>query len=153
MADKILDRLAQQREATLETLDALTESQMDQAVDDEWTVRDVLTHLLNAEEDHCRVIAVAVRGDMDSLPRTFNLDTHNQERLAARGALTLEDLRAALVAQRERTTALYHRIDAEQLDMPVPHPALGETTVGKIFRIIGLHEKMHLKQITDVLGA
>ncbi|MCB9128377.1 MAG: DinB family protein [Ardenticatenales bacterium] len=151
MAHKILDKLDQQRRETWAVVESLSEEDLARPVDGNWTVRNVLTHLLNAEEDHCRVIAVAVRGEVDKLAAPFDLDGHNQARLEARGALSHAQLLEGLTAQRERTTKLFAEVGEAQLDHEVPHPALGETTVGKIFRIIGLHEKMHLKEIVDAL--
>ncbi|MDQ4078623.1 MAG: DinB family protein, partial [Chloroflexota bacterium] len=151
VAQRTLEKLAQQREQLLAVVRDLSEGELERPVDERWTVRDTLTHLLNAEEDHCRVIALAVRGDTDRLPPSIDLDGHNNERLAERGRLERNELLGALVAQRERTETLFQRLDQEQLEMPLRHPALGETTVGKVFRIIALHEKMHLKEIEAAL--
>lgn len=152
MAHQILEKLAKQREQMVALVEGMSDEQMEQPVDGSWRVRDVLAHLLNAEEDHCRVIAVALRGDADQLPRTIDLDGHNAARLQGRGRMTRDELLAAMATQRERTEALFQRVGEAQLDLDVRHPALGETTVGKIFRIIGLHEKMHLREIETALA-
>ncbi len=151
MAQGILEKLAKQREQLIAVVGALPEEAMERAVEGEWSIRDCLTHLANAEEDHCRVIAVAVRGDGARLPASLDLDEHNRQRLAQRGRLERDDILAAMAAQRERTEALFNRLSEEQLELAVRHPALGDMTVAKIFRIIGLHEKMHLKEIEAAL--
>lgn len=153
MADRIVDKLTQERAATLALLNTITDERWTHAVSEEWTVRDLLTHLLNAEEDHCKVIALAARGEGHRLPTEFDLDAHNSQRLSERGTLTRDELLAQLAAQRERTLALYHKMDSEQLESAVRHPALGETTIGKIFRIIGLHEKSHRREIEAALAS
>ncbi len=151
MAHKTLEKLAKEQDALFALVEPLTETQLDRQYGDGWTVRDILTHLWNAEEDHCRVIAVIARGDGDKIPAQFDLDHHNDDRLKARGHLTKADLLAGLRAQRERTEGLFDRMTEEQLEMSGRHPALGEMAVGKIFRIIGIHEKMHAQEIAEAL--
>jgi uncharacterized damage-inducible protein DinB len=151
VAHPILEKLSRERESLLATVAGLQGESLGRRVGDGWTVREVLTHLVNAEEDHCKVIALTVRGDTGRLPGTFSLDHHNAQRLQERGELSLEQILAALSDQRQRTRELFERLNEEQLEMPVRHPALGETTVSKIFRIIGLHERMHLKEIVTAL--
>lgn len=152
MGHPTLEKLTRDRERLVALVETLSEEELAKSVDDSWTVRDTLTHLANAEEDHCKVIAVAVRGDPERLPQQLDLNDHNARRLQERGVLGRGELLAAMAAQRERTEALFARVKDEHLELPVRHPALGETTVGKIFRIIGIHEKMHLKEIEEALA-
>jgi uncharacterized damage-inducible protein DinB len=151
VAHPILEKLSRERESLLSTIEGLEGDSLDRRVGHGWTVREVLTHLANAEEDHCKVIALTVRGDAARLPAEFSLDHHNAQRLSERGYLSLEQILSALSDQRQRTRELFERLNEEQLEMPVRHPALGETTVSKIFRVIGLHERMHLKEIVRAL--
>jgi uncharacterized damage-inducible protein DinB len=151
VAYPILEKLTRERESLLVTIKGLEGESLDRRVGEGWTVREVLTHLVNAEEDHCKVIALTVRGDAGRLPGEFSLDDHNAQRLSERGQLSLDQILDALSDQRKRTRDLFERLNEEQLEMPVHHPALGETKVSKIFRIIGLHERMHLKEIVTAL--
>jgi uncharacterized damage-inducible protein DinB len=148
----ILETLATKRERLRAVVDGLSEADLDRREGDGWSIREILTHLLNAEEDHCRVIAVVAKGQAHHLPADFALDEHNAQRLAERGHLTGPDLLSALAAQRARTEALFHRLRAEQLDWVAPHPALGDKTLGDIFRVIGLHETMHTREIEALVG-
>ena len=148
MTDRIITKLSQSRAGLFDVIESLTEPNLDRRDSEGWSIRQIVTHLLNAEEDHCRVIAVGARGDLSRLPEHFDLDAHNASRLEARGELSLPELLAALVAQRQRTEALYVSVrDAGQLDVTVPHPALGEQSLSAIFRVIALHEKAHTQEI------
>ena len=152
MAHKTLEKLARDRAALVARVQGLDDAALDAPHGEGWTIRETLTHLLNAEEDHARIIATVVRGDADKLPQELDLDRYNADRIEARGPLELDSLLQGLAAQRARTEALFNRLDPADLDIAFRHPALGDTTVGKLFRIIGLHEKMHLQDIESALA-
>lgn len=151
MTHPTLSKLARNRENLLALVSDLSEAGLDRRLPDGWTIRETLTHLVNAEEDHCRVAAVIAKGELDRLPKAIDLDAHNAERLLARGHLGRAELFAALAAQRERTLALFGRLSAEQLERSGPHPVLGEMTVGNIFRIIAVHDQLHTREIQAIL--
>ena len=153
MSHKTLDKLAKEQASLFALVEPLSEEQLDRQHGDGWTVREILTHLWNAEEDHCRVISVIARGDGDKIPTEFNLAHHNDQRLTERGHLSKADLLAGLQAQRVRTEGLFARMTDEQMEISGRHPALGEMSVGNIFRIIGIHEKSHIQEITEALKA
>jgi uncharacterized protein (TIGR03083 family) len=151
MSHPIAEKLKQEREKLLALLSDLTEEALDRRRGDAWSIREMLTHLCNAEDDHCQVIRVVAEGQSERLPTTFDLNEHNEQRLAERGHLTREQLLAALAEQRASTEALLESLGAAQLEVSANHPALGEITLGKIFRIIGLHERMHRQDIEAAL--
>ena len=148
---KILEKLAREQSALFELVEPLSEAELDVRYGDGWTVREILTHLWNAEEDHCRVIATIVKGDHDRLAGALNLENHNAARLQERGLLSKGEIFAGLAAQRGRTEGLFHKLTEEQLRLEGRHPALGQMTVDKIFRIIGIHMKMHAQEISEAL--
>lgn len=153
-AEAIRQKLDRARARLLDVLDRLDDAALDARGADGWSVREVVTHVINAEEDHCRVAAVIVRGELDRLPRELDLDAHNQARVAERGHLSLAELRRALADQRVRTEALLQRAAAaDRLDASGPHPVLGDTTVGNIFRVMALHDQMHTRDILALLDA
>ena len=153
MTHPTLTRLARSREKLLALISDLSDDALDQRLPDGWTIRAALTHLLNAEEDHCQISAVIASGEIDRLPPTIHIDAYNAERLAARGHLTRDELFAALAAQRERTIMLFNRLTEDQLARSGPHPALGEMTAGDILRVIAIHEQMHTRDIAAALDS
>lgn len=153
MPHSILTKMARNRAKLQEAISSLSEAALDQAAADGWTIRQMLTHLLNAEEDNTAVIGVFLRGDLDKLPTELDLNTHNQGRVNERGHLERADLFAALEAQRARTIELINGLTAEQLELSGPHPILGDSTVEQILRIIAIHDQLHLRDINAILSA
>jgi uncharacterized damage-inducible protein DinB len=151
MSHPTLDKLAKSREKLLAAVSALPEETLDLHSADGWTIRETLTHLVNSEEDHCRVIAAVVRGEAHRLPSNFDLNQHNAARLAERGHLTRAELFKALDTQRQRTVALFNSLGEDQMALVGTHPALGETTVSNVFRVLAMHEQMHTRDIQAVL--
>lgn len=148
---KILEKLAKEQSALVTVVESLSEADLDKQYGDGWTIREILTHLWNAEEDHCRVIATIVKGAHERLEGTLDLEAHNAARLQERGSLSKADILAGLATQRGRTEGLFHKMTEDQLALEGRHPALGQMSVEKIFRIIGIHMKMHTQEISEAL--
>jgi uncharacterized protein (TIGR03083 family) len=148
----LLDRLNKSRARLLAAIEPLTEDDLDRPAAGEWTVRQILLHLVASEEDHRRVIEVIVQGETERLPREFVLDAHNARRLAELGRLSREALLAALAGQRAQTVKLLTSLDEAALARRGPHPALGEMSAADLFRIIAVHEGRHLRDIEAALG-
>lgn len=153
MTHPTLDRMAKNRAKLLALVADLDDETLSQSHEDGWTIREVLTHLLNAEEDHCAVAEVIARGDLDRLPVGLELNAHNERRVAERGHLAREALLDALAAQRERTVALFEGMTPEQLDAEGPHPILGDISVNAIFRVIAMHDTLHVRDIKAIVAA
>ncbi len=151
MAQQILVKLAKSRETLLSVIAALNENLLERRSSDGWSIRQILIHLVNAEEDHRQVIEVSILGRMDLIPGEFSLDEHNQKRLAERGNLSYAAIRTGLDEQRHATETLLQSLSEEHLAINVPHPALGNKTVDEIFRVIALHERMHAQEIAALL--
>lgn len=151
MTHPTLSRLAKNREHLLELVGDLPDRALDLRLEDGWSIRQTLTHLVNAEEDHRQVIEVIVAGDLDRLPDQVQLHEHNAARLAERGHLAHDTLLAALHEQREQTIALFTSLSADQLEKNGPHPVVGEMSVGNIFRLIAMHEHTHARDIQAIL--
>ncbi|MBI5961447.1 MAG: DinB family protein [Chloroflexi bacterium] len=151
MAHPILDDLAQKREKLLAVIAALPDAELDRRSVEGWSIRETLTHLINAEEDHRSVIAAYARGRGDSVPTSLTLDEHNAKRLAERGPLTRDQILAGLDDQRRQTETLFEQLGEEQLAQRAHHPVIGDTTLRDIFRIIGVHDHIHRREIEKVL--
>jgi len=147
----ILTKLDASRAKLLASIAGLDEAALDaRPADDGWSIRQNLTHIAASEADHCRVIAVIAGGDLDRLPAAVDRDAHNAARLAELGPLTLPQILDALADQRARTEALFARLTAEQLEIVGPHPVLGEMAISAIFRMLAIHEQMHIREIAAI---
>jgi uncharacterized damage-inducible protein DinB len=153
MTDPILVKLAKSREKLLAVASKLTDDMLDRRASDGWSIRENLTHLVNAEEDHRNVIAAIARGEADRLPPSLELDDYNASQLAKRGRLSLTEILTALDEQRRQTEALFHTLNADQLAWRARHPVLGEMSISDIFRILGIHDQLHLREIEAILKA
>lgn len=152
MSHATLDRLSKSREKLLALVSDLSEDALDRRIGEGWTIREILTHLVNSEEDHCQVIAVVAQGEPHRLPSDFDLDRHNAGRLAERGRLSRAALLEALDQQRQRTIALFNGLSEEQRAIVGQHPALGEVAIGDVFRVMAMHEQRHTRDIQAVLA-
>ncbi len=152
MPHPTLVKLARSREKLLHVAAGLSESQLDRHSGDGWTIRQILTHLLNAEEDHVNVITVIANNEAHRLPAEVILDEYNARRLDERGHLTLAQLIEALTRQRRQTEALFDTLSEDQLARRGRHPVLGEMSAGDIFRILSIHEQQHTREIEATLA-
>jgi hypothetical protein len=151
MTAPILAKLAKSRETLQAAIATLTEAQLDSCPGDGWTIREMLTHLVNAEEDHVAVIRAITEGHTDRLPTEIDMNAHNERRVAERQGWTLPQIVRALADQRQNTVALFASLSAEKLALSGRHPVLGERTVDEIFRFIVLHERLHAQEIAAFL--
>lgn len=151
MGHPLLDEITPKREKLLALLATLSDGDLDRRAADGWSIRETLTHVINAEEDHRRIIAAFASGRGDSVPASITLDEHNAQRLAERGALTRDQILAGMEDQRRQTESLLGRLSDEQLAQAVHHPVLGDTTLRDIFRVIGLHDHLHRREIEKVI--
>jgi len=153
MTHAILSKLAKNRDSLLAAVADLSEEELDTRSADGWTIRQILTHLVNAEEDHRSVIQAIRRGEAHLVPRQISLDEYNARRLDERGTLARQQLLDALQEQRQETEHLFQELSENQLNLPGTHPVIGDTTVADIFRIIALHDRMHTQDIRALLRA
>jgi len=111
-----------------------------------WSIRDNLAHLADAERAHRRFVQAVLKGRSTRL-EGFDLDCWNEEHVARRADQTLEDIFDALRSERQETLAFIADLPQDTWDRIGDHPALGEVSVRQVIRVIGVHERMHLKEI------
>ena len=147
----LVDRLAAAREEILQTIEGLDEGALTwQPGDGRWSIRENLAHLASAEGSHRQVAQAIAAGQTVDAP-DFDLDTWNAARVAERRQQTIDEILEEMAAERQRTLSALQDLENEALDRQGLHPALDETTVLKIFRIIPIHERWHLKDIRQLL--
>jgi len=117
-----------------------------------WRVRDVLAHLVSAERGHQNLIANVAGGGPGS-PPDFDLNRYNNSRVAKLAGRSVPDLLADLQAVRADTISLVAGLSDEDLMRRGNHPALGnDTALADFIRIVFMHVRMHLRDITRVLA-
>lgn len=150
---KLNSRLAQSRQDLLASIAELTPDELAQrAVNNGWSVQDVVAHLASAERGHQQVIAALLAGQGTRQPG-FDLDAFNEAEVGARRGMTTEAVFGELAASRVATLALLDEIEPVDWDRPGYHPGGFDTTVEDVFRVIAIHEKRHAKEIRSALSS
>jgi uncharacterized damage-inducible protein DinB len=117
-----------------------------------WSIRENLAHLADAERAHRRFVAAVLEGRAPRL-EGFDLDRWNHEHVARRAGQSIQEILDALHAERQQTLAFIAAIPADAWDRRGHHPALGDASVEQVIKIIGVHERMHLKEMRKLLEA
>jgi uncharacterized damage-inducible protein DinB len=147
----LIDKLAVAREEILQTMEGLDEGALTwQPGDGRCSIKETLAHLASAEGSHRQVAQAIAAGQTWDVP-DFDLDTWNASQVAKRRQRSIDEILEEMAAERQRTLSALQDLEGEALDRQGLHPILGETTVLKVFRIIPIHERWHLKDIKQLL--
>jgi uncharacterized damage-inducible protein DinB len=147
----LIDKLAAARGEILQTIEGLDEGALTwKPGDARWSIKETLAHLASAEGSHRQVAQAIAVGQTVDVP-DFDLDTWNAARVAERRQQSMDEILEEMAAERQHTLSALHDLEDEALDRQGLHPALGETTVLKVFRVIPIHERWHLKDIRQLL--
>jgi uncharacterized damage-inducible protein DinB len=147
----LINKLAAMRGEILQTIEGLDEGALTwQPGDGRWSIKETLAHLASAEGSHRQVAQAIAAGQTVEVP-DFDLDVWNAVRVAERRRRSNDQILEEMAAERQRTLSALQDLEDEALDRQGLHPALGETTVLKVFRIIPIHERWHLKDIRQLL--
>ena len=117
-----------------------------------WSIRDNLAHLVDAERAHRRFVAAVLAGRSTHL-EGFDLDHWNQEHVARRAGQSIQEILDALHAERQETLAFIAAMPPAAWDRRGDHPALGDVSVEQVLKVIGVHERVHLKEMCKLLEA
>ena len=146
-----VDKLAAGREEILQTIEGLDEGALTwQPGDGRRSIKETLAHLASAEGSHRQVAQAIAAGQTWDVP-DFDLDTWNGAQVAKRRQRSIDEILGEMAAERQRTLSALQDLEGEALECQGLHPILGETTVLKVFRIIPIHERWHLKDIKRLL--
>ena len=113
-----------------------------------WNPREITGHLVDAERAHRRFIEAVASGNPPTKLENFDLNAWNAGRIAKRADQTLAELLAAYDQERAATVAVLQGLPDDAWEKAGDHPALGHVTVEYVARVIGLHERAHLKEMT-----
>jgi uncharacterized protein (TIGR03083 family) len=152
--DRLIAKLREEGAAVQARLVGLAPDQWDAPLygeGDGWTARDLLAHLVTAEQGHQRWIASVAAGG-PGVSADFSVDRFNAEKVPTLAACTTETLLADLASVREQTSKLVAGLSEDDLARRGRHPALGEDTpVIDGIRIVYMHVRMHLRDLNRSL--
>src|SRR4051794_21987720 len=145
------ERLASGREMFLAEVAALGEDELARPVWSDghghWTARELIGHVAYAEAGMLPLITATLDGNPPQPNPDFDLNRYNEGRVRRAQAQSVPELLARLEASRRETLALLDRIAEADLDRASYHPALKETNIEGIFKIIAHHERTHAKDL------
>lgn len=143
------EKLALNRQALLETLQAVGETDWQRPVfseDTNWTVADLLRHLVDAEASMTRLIN-QIRAGSPGVPPDFDLARWNASRVAKAAGKTPEQLLEELNHNRGELLSLLGTLGLEEWKLSGRHGSLREMTVAEIAHQIADHERDHAQDI------
>ena len=148
-------KLAGSRQALLSLLDDLDQSQWDLVVyteDAEWTVKDLLIHIMIAEKSMTRLVEVIQEGG-EGASEDFDLTHWNTRTVQKSSDKAPNDIRAEMIANRGHLLELLDSMPDSDWQKKGRHGSLRIMTVEEILHLIADHECDHMNDISKVLEA
>ena len=163
---EIIDAVTNDRQALLDTIRGLSESQLNHKQDGQWSVSDILHHLALTDEANLKLVSrMAKQAEALALPPDPTPDGSEinslapfREKLKNRvqapefvrphEPAPVNDSLARLEASRKSFLEMVARLGQYDLSLlKYPHPLLGELNMYQWFIIAGGHERRHTAQI------
>lgn len=119
---------------------------------DQWDVRQVLCHLVNAEEEFNLLLGDVLAGGPGA-PEGYDILAHNTRAVNAMVERQPDDLMAAFSAARARNITLVESLTAADLEKVGNHPFFGPSSMEKMAKLVYRHTMMHERDIRRVMAA
>jgi len=147
-------KLAESRTALLAVLNALTAEQWPAPVfseGDTWTVKTVVSHLLDSERGMSIQVHKIRKGE-ETVPANFDLERWNAGVQKRVGDITPDELIANLKATRAKTLEVLNSLNDTEWSLTGRHPSRGIITVEQYYETIHGHELTHTADIARALA-
>ena len=148
------DRLIQCRASLNSVLDQVSPDHWQTKVYGEgqdWTVRDVVSHLIDSENG-MSIHIYKIRKGRDTVPEGFDLDQWNAGVRDRIGDASPEELRQQLVAVRKRLLDGLATITGDEWQLTGRHPFRGIISIEQYFETITDHETLHASHIRQAIS-
>lgn len=116
----------------------------------DWTVRDVVEHMILAEEGLRSQFRQVAEGGTGA-PEGFDIDNYNASRKSKLADLSREQLFERYTFSRSRTADFARGLSDAQLAIMGRHPAMGMCALEDMLKMMYLHHTMHVKEIKRVI--
>lgn len=150
---RVAEKLSAARRDLFQFARGLSQSDWTQPIythGEEWTAQDVLRHLAWAEGGMTRLIQ-QIRQGHKGVAEDFDLNRYNAGGVEKLKEKTPAELMAMMSDNRERTLQLLHELSEEELALEGRHASGNIMSVEAILRLIGLHERQHLRDLQQAL--
>lgn len=111
-----------------------------------WRIRDILSHLVGAEDGMARLIQNVLDGG-EGTPEDFNLDAYNERKAREISSVDPLMLIERFENYRKETVSLISRMTVPSLDLSGRHPWLGEARIEDILKLMYRHALIHQRDI------
>lgn len=151
--DLILKRLREEGQKTAAFFASLAATDWESPVyttGPRWRVRDVLAHLLSAEQTFHHYGQQILSGG-EGAPEGFVIDDYNAAQVAALGAATPADLIERLKSARAATQDLVAGMSDADLERVGRHPWFGLAPLGKMLQLVYRHTMLHERDVRRAL--
>ena len=117
-----------------------------------WPPRDILAHLLSAEQGLRGRISKILETADTAPPADFDLDTWNDRQIRKLRKRSVSEILEQLEAERETTGQALAETAPSDLDLPGFRASGASTTVGGLFELIANHESQHADELAAAAG-
>ena len=122
-----------------------------ETADGPWTAKDILGHLVDAEQGLFLQLSRLAAGD-DPLPADFDVDRWNRRAVPRRRSLSYQELLTELDAARSQILGLLESVDETALDQTGSRPDMGTLSLEDLFRWVAGHRDHHVGDLRQALG-
>ncbi len=147
----LLDQTRQTLKGVLDRVQPGDWEKQIQAEDQKWTIRQIVSHLVDAQRGMTTQVSRIGAGE-EPIPPDFDLNRWNRRAVEKAAGKTPQKLLSALDEGRVSLKQVVSGLSDEQLDRRGRHSSLRIMTVEEIIRQIGTHEADHARIIADKLG-
>jgi FMN phosphatase YigB (HAD superfamily) len=119
---------------------------------DEWSLAQIVTHLLQSEVDtqRARIQTIMTHSDANSLPLLS--DITGERTLQAPLGISLPALFDQFAAERFTTIRFLQSLTDQDWERQAHHSAFGYTTLREMAAFTAQHDRMHIQQFCQTLG-
>lgn len=117
-----------------------------------WQVRQVLSHLAQAEDAMLRLMK-SIREGSEGVPEGFDLDAYNERKVKEIDSFAEKDVLQVFIEARGRTIEWVAGLSPDDLQREGRHPFLGVAALEEIIKLMYRHAQIHQRDIRKLLVA
>ena len=147
--EQILKKMSGEGEKILEFFSGLSDSLWDEQLytdGAEWTVHEVLAHIVEAEDSLYRLFSNILKGG-SGVPQDFDIDRYNAFNVEKLSDKTREELISLFRERRAQMVSFVGGLSPADLEKTGTHPYLGQSALGDMLRVFLLHPNLHIRDI------
>lgn len=111
-----------------------------------WMAKDVLAHLTFAEQEFLLLFEEIIAGGSGVEP-DFNIDKFNAEKIKLYTKYSIEELLGSFESVRSKMIDLVMHLSPKDLEKTGLHPALGESKLIDMIKLIPIHNQLHIRDV------